>query len=74
MESLTRGGRTLIVDSRNRGKGNTRKMNTKELISKAMRELGKRGGKSKSKKKRAATKKSLEKARAARWPNKKVSK
>ena len=41
------------------------KTETEEIISRAMSELGRRGGKSTSKKKRAATKKSLEKARAA---------
>lgn len=35
-----------------------------------MQELGRRGGKKSSKRKAAASKKSLEKARAARWPNK----
>jgi hypothetical protein len=43
-----------------------------ETIKKVMQELGRRGGKATSKKKRAATKKSLEKARAARWPKKKT--
>ena len=42
-----------------------------DTIKKVMQELGRRGGKVSSKKKRAATKKSLAKARAARWPKKK---
>jgi len=41
-----------------------------DTIKKVMQELGRRGGKATSKKKRAASKKSLEKARAARWPKK----
>jgi hypothetical protein len=45
-----------------------------ETIKKVMQELGRRGGKATSKKKRAAAKKSLEKARAARWPKKKTAK
>ena len=52
----------------------TKPADIKETIRLAMSELGRRGGKSKSKKKRAATKKSLEKARAARWPKKKADK
>jgi len=45
-----------------------------ETIKKVMQELGRRGGKVSSKKKRAATQKSLAKARAARWPKKKKDK
>jgi hypothetical protein len=45
-----------------------------ETIKKVMQELGRRGGKATSKKKRTATKKSLEKARAVRWPKKKTTK
>lgn len=41
-----------------------------ETIRKVMQELGRRGGSATSKKKRDATKKSLEKARKARWPKK----
>lgn len=43
-------------------------------IKKVMRELGRRGGKKTSKRKAEAAKKSLEKARAARWPKKKPAK
>lgn len=41
-----------------------------EIIKKVMQELGRRGGKSTSKKKSTASAKSLAKARAARWPKK----
>lgn len=41
-----------------------------EMFRKVMQELGRRGGQSTSKKKRDATKKSLELARKARWPKK----
>lgn len=44
---------------------------SQSTISKVMQELGRRGGQSTSKKKRDATKKSLAKARAKRWPKKK---
>lgn len=39
-------------------------------IKKVMQELGRRGGKKTSKRKQEATRKSLEKAREARWPKK----
>lgn len=39
----------------------------KKTISKVMAELGKRGGNATSKKKSAAARKSLEKARKSRW-------
>lgn len=42
-----------------------------ETIRKVMQELGRRGGKKTSKRKQEATRKSLEKAREARWPKKK---
>ena len=45
-----------------------------ETIKKVMQELGRRGGKSTSKKKRKASQESLAKARAARWPKKSESK
>lgn len=42
-----------------------------ETIRKVMQELGKRGGQSQSDAKKKAVRKSLEKARAKRWPKNK---
>jgi hypothetical protein len=46
-------------------------MTPAQIIKEHMRELGRRGGKKTSDAKTEATKKSLEKARKARWPTKK---
>lgn len=47
---------------------NQSKKKEKQAISLAMAILGRQGGKSKSKKKSEAARKSLEKARQSRWP------
>lgn len=47
---------------------------TKALVSQHMGKLGRRGGKKTSKKKAEASRKSLKKARQARWPKKATAK